>query len=62
MKKYKVDMRSLTNECWDIQFRGREACDKCDLLNTKDCGGKKIRETGFNSKGYKVPCGVEENV
>lgn len=38
----------FAGECWLIQFDGLEACSKCDLLNTSDCGGKTIRKKLYN--------------
>jgi len=34
-----VDQRSLTSDCWLIQFSGLKACESCELKNTDDCGG-----------------------
>ena len=45
----------MTDECWTVQFQGLKACETCPLKDTDDCGGKEIRKTGKNSKGYKVP-------
>lgn len=50
-----VDQSDLTAECWEVQLRGREACEKCEFLNTSECGGPNIVRTGKNSKGREVP-------
>lgn len=39
-----VTIKSLTNDCWDIQINGISACDRCKLLNGPECGGKRIRK------------------
>ena len=52
-----VPSARLTGECWSVQFRGLIACDKCELRDTKSCGGKKIRKTGMNELGFRVPLG-----
>jgi len=39
-----IDDSKLTSECWLIQINGLDACKKCEFLNKKDCGGKKIRK------------------
>lgn len=39
-----IDQSKLTSECWLIQFNGLVACDTCEYLNHKECGGKKIRK------------------
>ncbi len=54
-----IDQSRLTSECWEIQFKGLEACEDCEYLNTDECGGKEIRESGKNAKDYKVPI-IEE--
>jgi hypothetical protein len=40
-----------------IQFEGLGACKKCDVRGTSECGGKRIRKTGKNELGFKVPLG-----
>jgi len=52
-----VNSSHLTSECWLVQFRGLSYCETCDLKDTDDCGGQKIRETGENRSGFKVPIG-----
>jgi len=59
MKIWSVRQSDLTSECWLIQFQGLEACKTCEVLNTRDCGGKKIRKTLQNEKGIAVPVGKE---
>ena len=39
-----IDQSKLTSDCFFIQFNGLDACKNCELLNKKDCGGKKIRK------------------
>jgi hypothetical protein len=34
-----IKQSNLNLDCWLIQFNGLKACQKCDLKNTKDCGG-----------------------
>lgn len=34
----------LTSECWQIQFKGLHACQSCELLDTDECGGIRIRK------------------
>ena len=53
----KIPQSDLTAECWIVQFSGLETCDTCQFVNTDECGGKEIRETGKNEKGFKVPLG-----
>lgn len=52
-----VSASELTEECWTVQMIGLNACETCEWLETKDCGGKQIRKSGKNSKGHKVPIG-----
>jgi len=49
-----VKQANLTSECVLIQMFGKSACLTCDVRGTKECGGKKIRKTGKNSKGIDV--------
>jgi hypothetical protein len=50
-----VQQSRLSAECWTVQFEGLTACDHCELRSTLDCGGKHIRVTGKNNKGFNVP-------
>lgn len=50
-----VPQGKLSSECWTVQFRGLVACDTCEYVNTKDCGGKRIRKIGKNCLGHVVP-------
>jgi hypothetical protein len=50
-----IPQNKMTSECWGIQFQGIPACKRCEFVGTKDCGGKKIRKTGKNAKGFAVP-------
>lgn len=44
MKAKLIRQSDLTSECWTIQMWGIEACKDCEALNTKECGGARIRE------------------
>jgi hypothetical protein len=50
-----VNQGRLSSECWSVQFSGLEACNTCEQKNKKGCGGKQIRKTGKNEKGFSVP-------
>ena len=50
-----VDPQKLSNECLMVQLFGLKYCDLCEAKNTRNCGGKKIRQTGKNKAGVKVP-------
>lgn len=54
-----IPQNQMTEECWSIQFNGKEACLGCEFRNTDECGGKNIVETGKNKKGFSVPLGKE---
>jgi hypothetical protein len=45
----------LTDECWTVQMWGLEDCEICEFKDFPDCGGKEIRKTGKNRRGYTVP-------
>ena len=45
-----IDQNKLTSDCWLIQFNGLKACNKCEYLNKKDCGGKNIRKQLLKGK------------
>lgn len=34
-----INQRSLTSDCWSVQFEGLAACKECAYRNTKHCGG-----------------------
>ena len=34
-----IDQKTLTSDCWLIQFTGLEACDTCDQKGKRHCGG-----------------------
>jgi len=58
-----VNTKFLTSECWMIQFMGLEACETCEDKDSNACGGKRVRKTGKNSKGYLISLGaVEKNI
>ena len=50
-----VRQDKLTAECWLVQFNGLVCCETCEARDTDECGGKNIRATGVNEKGFKVP-------
>jgi len=52
---YTVNQSDLSADCFTIQIQGLSACEKCEFLNTKDCGGKKIRKAMI--AGKKKPVG-----
>ena len=54
MKVKTVKQSDLSSECFIIQMWGLSACETCQFLNTKDCGGKEIRKTKMNEKGKKI--------
>jgi len=43
-KEKSVRQAELTSECFLIQIFGISQCNKCEWLETKDCGGKKTRK------------------
>ena len=55
MKTKVIKQADLTTECWLIQIWGKEHCKSCEFRGTKECGGKRIRKTGKNSKGISAP-------
>jgi len=57
MITYAINQSEMTSECWPIQWEGLAACENCEFKGKRDCGGKKIRRTLTNSKGYIVPLG-----
>lgn len=57
-----VQQDKMTGECWFVQAWGLDKCKTCELYGTekkphRECGGKEIRKTGRNSKGFLVPVG-----
>ena len=56
-----INQSELSEECWEIQFRGLEACENCRYKGKRSCGGKDIIKTGKNNKGFSVPLTSEEN-
>ena len=43
-----------SEECFRVQMDGTNACKKCPLYETSECGGKSILSTGKNKKGNFV--------
>lgn len=60
MKVINVKQSQMTSECWKVQFLGLDACKRCELKNTRQCGGRGIILSGKNKKGFKVPLGGAE--
>jgi len=52
-----ISQSELSAECWLVQMSGLDRCLKCEFADTDECGGKDIRKTGKNEKGFKVPLG-----
>jgi hypothetical protein len=52
-----VKQSEMTAECWLVQFGGLKACETCEARDTEDCGGKEIRRTLLNEKGFPIPIG-----
>ncbi len=50
-----VKQSDMSAECWSVQIWGKEHCKTCEFLNTRNCGGKKIRKTNMNEKGLQIP-------
>ena len=50
----RVKQRNLTGECMAVQIWGTNACNTCEYIDTEECGGKQIRESGKNKKGIKI--------
>lgn len=44
-----IKQSELTSDCWLIQFWGLDACNDCEALNKRSCGGKKIRAKLLNA-------------
>ena len=55
MKVRVIHFQNLSTECWMVQGWGLKYCQTCKFKETKNCGGKRIRETGQNILGKKVP-------
>ena len=49
-----VNQSKISEECWSVQIWGFSACTHCEYKGKKDCGGKSIRKTQKNSKGFTV--------
>jgi hypothetical protein len=57
IRSKQVKQSEMSAECWSVQVWGTDYCKKCEYLGKRDCGGKKIRKTGKNEKGYIIPLG-----
>lgn len=55
MKVRVIHFKNLTTECLMVQTWGFKYCQTCKFKDAKKCGGKRIRETGQNILGKKVP-------
>lgn len=51
----KLEKEKFTEECYQIQNNGFNACFNCYLKDDKMCRGKNIKKTGKNLLGYDVP-------
>lgn len=60
MKVSTVEQAKVTDECWSVQIWGLGYCKTCEYAGKRLCGGKNIRKTGKNEKGFTVPLGKEE--
>ena len=58
-KATSISQQDLTAECWGVQAWGLEKCKTCEYADTENCGGVEIRKSGMNSKGIKVPIGLD---
>jgi hypothetical protein len=52
MKCKVISQKMLSTECWSW---GTGACEDCDYRGTKECGGKKILNTGRNVLAHRIP-------
>jgi hypothetical protein len=53
---YVLPQNSLDESCWINQFRGLDACYKCDYLGKEDCaGGYKFLHMILELYGFKYP-------
>jgi len=50
-----VRQKNMTGECMMVQVWGIEHCKTCEYRNSRECGGKHIRQTGKNENGLTVP-------
>lgn len=55
-----IKQADLSAECWPVQIWGLEECESCLYRDTEGCGGAKVRATGMNEKGFKVPLESQE--
>jgi len=55
-KVKRIRQSQLSKECWDVQIWGLDYCQKCQYKDHPECGGKSIRQTGLNEKGF--PAGI----
>jgi hypothetical protein len=53
----RVKQADLSSECFVAQLWGTGECVTYEYRDTDECGGKKVRATGKNSKGIAVPLG-----
>ena len=51
----KVDTSYLSqDECWGVQINGLQHCQNCKWIGISACEGQNVRQTGYNSKGYRI--------
>lgn len=48
-----IDQKTLTSDCWLVQFNGLAACKKCPEKGKRSCGGgqtlKRLQKIAFFS-------------
>lgn len=50
-KCYTVKQSEMTADCFFVQVRGLAACESCEQLGRKECGGVAVREK-IKAGGY----------
>ena len=44
-----IDQKTLTSDCWMVQFEGLSACSRCKYKGKRSCGGgetlKRLQKT-----------------
>jgi hypothetical protein len=51
----KVDTSLLAHDqCWGVQINGLKHCQDCKWIGISACEGQEIRDTGYNSKGFRI--------
>ena len=57
-----IKQSELSSECFMVQIFGFDTCLTCEYKNTDECGGKEVRKSQVNSKGYDVPLKNQESI